>query len=105
MRSMGEIKLTLRRFYVHDSSGTADLDVAGSLAHVALQPVLGLLPERRSGTRRCCRPGIASRWPVMTELTSSVFAGHRICDLPKWWERVSSHHLFFHLSFWIHRIV
>jgi hypothetical protein len=37
----------------------------------------------------------------MKRLTSSVFASHAVCDLPKWWELVSSHHLFFNLMFWI----
>ncbi len=37
----------------------------------------------------------------MKQVTSSVFASHRICALPKWWEQVSSHHLFFHLMIWI----
>lgn len=33
----------------------------------------------------------------MTWLMSSMFASHEICGLPKWWELVSSHHLFFGL--------
>lgn len=55
-----------RRQYVHHSSSSADLDVAGRAAHLAIQPVLGILPERRSGNRRRSRPCIASGRTSMT---------------------------------------
>src|SRR6202034_4839265 len=54
-------KTFLRRFYVHDSSGIADFDVAGSTAHLALQPGLGILPERGIRARSRGGSGTASR--------------------------------------------
>ena len=55
-------------FYVHHSSCTADLDVAGRVADVALQPVVGILPERRIGAGRGNRPGSAAGWPAVNVL-------------------------------------
>lgn len=54
------MRLVLGRLYVHHSSSSADLDVAGRVAHLALQPVVGILPKRRIGPRRRGRAGTAS---------------------------------------------
>jgi len=52
-------------FHVHNSSRRADPDVAGRVADLAVQSVLGILPKRRSGTHRRNRPGPSSSWPVV----------------------------------------
>jgi hypothetical protein len=61
----GKIKLFLRRFYVHHSSGIADFDVAGSTALLALQPILGVLPERGIRARGRGGSGSASGRPFI----------------------------------------
>lgn len=45
---------------VHDSSCGADFIVTRRTADLALQPLMGLLPERRAGTDRDCGSGSAS---------------------------------------------
>jgi hypothetical protein len=50
----------MRGFYVHNSSGGSDFAVAGRTTHLALQPGVGILPERRAGIdrRNCDHPAL-----------------------------------------------
>jgi len=71
----GTGKTRRKGLYVHDSSDTADLDVVGCLANLALQPILGILPKRRTGSGGC---GFACPGACRPSLTAGVpgFIGH-----------------------------
>ena len=53
------------RHYVHDSAGIAGFVASWRIAHLALQPILGILPERWLGTRCGCSPRLAASWTVV----------------------------------------
>lgn len=67
---------------VYDSFDSADLAFAWSAAHLAVQPVVGILPQRRIGPSRCHRDRPSSRRSLVNPSN------------PEWWEAASSHHLF-----------
>src|SRR5271165_2329296 len=75
----------MRRLYVHDSTGGPDLDVAGSIAGVALQPILGILPQWRIGARRggaacagSCRPHLTAGCELVFAYTGNWFLAQMV---------------------------
>ena len=87
------------RSYVHDSFSSADLDVAGRIAGVALQPVLGILPERWTRPRRGGCPRPSTRRSFVRESLFRVLLVTERCGRAKWWELVLSRHLLFRSRF------
>jgi len=52
--------------HVHDSSGASDFAFARCVAHMAIQPVMGILPEWRAGIgrRNCDRPPLVRSFVI-----------------------------------------
>ncbi len=57
---------------VHDSSSGADFVATGCAAHLALQSLLGLLPEWRTWFDRNCRFSPTSRRSLVNQLLREI---------------------------------
>jgi len=94
MARLTEKQIRTARSHVHDSFGSADLDVAGRIAGVALQPVVGILPEWRTRPHRGGCPRSSTSWSFVTEHLVPVFCwSTERGGQPKWWELALSRHL------------